>query len=129
MDRPRPYCLVTIAALILVILSRRSADNPLGMIVILGLLAIAFSTQLLPLTIDMLFLNKGTSSGAIAGIIVGLIIIFFLSPFFPMVAGTSFNDLIASMKTMIDTGAWGLVGNTFTFIGVSTLTKKPSGRS
>lgn len=121
--------LVTIAALILVILSRRSADNPLGMIVILGLLAIAFSTQLLPLTIDMLFLNKGTSSGAIAGIIVGLIIIFFLSPFFPMVAGTSFNDLIASMKTMIDTGAWGLVGNTFTFIGVSTLTKKPSGRS
>jgi SSS family solute:Na+ symporter len=116
--------IVTIAALALVILARRSADNPLGMIVILGLLAIAFSTQLLPLTIDMLFVDKGTRAGAVAGLIVGVTIIFFLSPFFPMLAGTSFKDLIAAMKKMIDTGAWGLAGNTLTFILVSAWTKR-----
>jgi SSS family solute:Na+ symporter len=116
--------IVTIAALALVILARRSADNPLGMIVILGLLAIAFSTQLLPLTIDMLFVGKGTRAGAVAGLIVGVIIIFFLSPFFPMLAGTSFKDLIVAMKKMIDTGAWGLAGNTLTFVLVSAWTKK-----
>ena len=113
--------LVTVLALVLVIASRRSAHNPLGMIVILGLLAIAFSTQLLPLTLDMLFVRRGTRIGAIAGIVTGLFIIFLLSPFFPMLAGDRFKDVLANMKGMIDTGAWGLAGNVLVFAAVSGL--------
>ena len=113
----------TIVALILVIFANRSESNPLGMIVILGLLAIAFSTQLLPVAIDMLFLQRGTRQGAIAGIVAGLAVVFFLSPFFPMLAGDTAGGLIASMKKMIDVGAWGLSANVLVFILVGKLTK------
>tara|TARA_Y100001934_G_C11855289_1_gene541543 strand:- start:153 stop:632 length:480 start_codon:yes stop_codon:yes gene_type:complete len=113
----------TIVALILVIFANRSESNPLGMIVILGLLAIAFSTQLLPVAIDILFLQRGTRQGAIAGIVAGLAVVFFLSPFFPMLAGDTAGGLIASMKKMIDVGAWGLSANVLVFILVGKLTK------
>ncbi len=110
---------VTVLALILVVIGHRSASNPLGMIVILGLLAIAFSTQLLPMTVDMLYLRRGTRQGAMAGLITGLLTIFLLSPFWGMVAGDAFGSLLASMKRMIDIGAWGLLCNTLVFVGVS----------
>ena len=115
--------IVTSLALFLVILARQSEHNPLGMIVVLGLLAIAFSTQLLPLTVDMLYLRQGTREGAIAGLVVGLLTIFLLSPFFPMLAGDSLKDLLGTMKAMIDTGAWGLCFNVLTFAIVSQLTR------
>ena len=115
---------VTCLALFLVILARRSESNPLGMIVVLGLLAIAFSTQLLPLTVDMLYLRRGTRQGAIAGLCVGVTTIFFLSPFFPMLAGEALKDVLGSMKTMIDTGAWGLCFNVLTFAVVSYFTRE-----
>ena len=115
--------LVTGLALFLVILGRQSEHNPLGMIVVLGLLAIAFSTQLLPLTVDMLYLKKGTRQGAIAGLVTGLATIFLLSPFFPMLAGNALEDMLASMKSMIDTGAWGLCANVLVFAVVSNCTR------
>ncbi len=110
---------VTVLALVLVIVGRRSASNPLGMIVILGLLAISFSTQLLPMTVDMLYVRRGTRRGAIAGLITGLLLIFALSPFWSMVAGETFGGLLGSMKKMIDIGAWGLLFNTIIFAAVS----------
>jgi Na+/proline symporter len=94
------------------------------MIVVLGLLAIAFSTQLLPLTVDMLYLQRGTRQGAIAGLCIGLTTILLLSPFFPMLAGNALQDVLGSMKTMIDTGAWGLLFNVLTFTVVSHFTRK-----
>ena len=115
--------LVTGLLLFLVILGRQSEHNPLGMIVVLGLLAIAFSTQLLPLTVDMLYLKKGTRQGAIAGLVTGLATIFLLSPFFPMLAGNALEDMLASMKSMIDTGAWGLCANVLVFAVVSNCTR------
>ena len=115
--------LVTGLALFLVILGRQSEHNPLGMIVVLGLLAIAFSTQLLPLTVDMLYLKKGTRQGAIAGLVTGLATIFLLSPFFSMLAGNALEDMLASMKSMIDTGAWGLCANVLVFAVVSNCTR------
>ncbi|MEC8990566.1 MAG: hypothetical protein VX656_04915, partial [Candidatus Latescibacterota bacterium] len=114
---------VTTLALILVVIARRSEANPLSMIVILGLLAIAFSTQLLPLTVDMLYLQRGTRQGAIAGLIGGVLTIFLLSPFFPMLAGNTLGDLLSSMRGIIDTGAWGLVVNVTLFVVVTFLTR------
>ena len=111
--------LATILALILVLVSRHSPSNPLGMIVILGLLAIAFATQLLPLTIDMLFVKKGTRTGAIGGVIMGLVIVFALSPFWPMVAGDTLGNLLGTMKQMFDVGAWGVLGNTLVLVVIS----------
>ncbi|MEE3259116.1 MAG: sodium:solute symporter family protein [Candidatus Latescibacterota bacterium] len=115
--------LVTGLALFLVILGRQSEHNPLGMIVVLGLLAIAFSTQLLPLTVDMLYLHRGTRQGAIAGLCVGVATIFLLSPFFSMLAGDALKNVLGSMKSMIDTGAWGLCFNVLTFAIVSHFTR------
>jgi len=120
---------VTTLALVLVVIAHRSDSNPLSMIVILGLLAIAFSTQLLPLTVDMLFLKRGTRQGAIAGLIGGIATIFFLSPFFPMLAGATFGNLLTTMRGMIDTGAWGLVVNVTLFVVVSLLTAKTAHQS
>ena len=115
--------LATLLALVLVLASRHSESNPLSMIVVLGLLAIAFSTQLLPMTVDMLYLQWGTRQGAIAGVTVGLVVIFILSPFFPIVFGQTGQGLIALMKRSIDIGAWALFFNTATFVIVSMWTQ------
>lgn len=115
--------LATLLALVLVLASRHSESNPLSMIVVLGLLAIAFSTQLLPMTVDMLYLQWGTRQGAIAGVAVGLVVIFILSPFFPIVFGQNGQGLIALMKRSIDIGAWGLFFNAATFMVVSAHTR------
>jgi SSS family solute:Na+ symporter len=109
----------TLLALALVIISRNSESNPLGMIVLLGLMAIAFSTQLLPMTLDMLYLKWGTRQGAIAGLLTGLFIIFTLSPFFSMLAGDTWAGTIILMKQTFDVGAWALAGNATIFILVS----------
>lgn len=111
--------LATILALILVLISRHSPSNPLGMIVVLGLLAIAFATQLLPMTIDMLFVKKGTRAGAIGGVVTGLVIVFALSPFWSMVAGDTLGNLLGAMKQMFDVGAWGVLGNTVVLVLIS----------
>ena len=115
--------LATLLALALVLISRHSESNSLSMIVVLGLLAIAFSTQLLPMTVDMLYLQWGTRQGAIAGVAVGLVVIFILSPFFPMIFGQSGQGLIVLMKQSIDMGAWALFFNAATFLIVSMWTR------
>ena len=94
------------------------------MIVILGLLAIAFSTQLLPLTVDMLFIKKGSRAGAVAGLVVGLAMVLVLSPFFGAVAGGAFQGVLATMKKMMDVGAWGLAANISVFVIISLLQRR-----
>lgn len=113
---------VTIASLGLVIVANRSETNPLGMIVILGLFAIAFSSQLLPITFDMLYLRKGTKQGAIAGMVTGLAIVFFISPFMPEM-GEGWGGIRTAMLGMIDKGSWGVIGNVVVFVVVSALTQ------
>lgn len=114
--------IVTIASLVLVIVANRSETNPLGMIVILGLFAIAFSSQLLPITFDMLYLRKGTKQGAIAGMVTGLAIVFFISPFMPEM-GAGLGGIRTAMLGMIDKGSWGVIGNVVVFVVVSALTQ------
>jgi SSS family solute:Na+ symporter len=119
--------ITTIFALALVLIANRSESNPLGMIVILGLMAIAFSTQLLPVAIDILFIKRGTRQGAIAGMIAGLAVVLYLSPFFPMIAGKFLGGTILMMKKTIDVGAWGLLANVLIFIVVGKITAQPVG--
>jgi Na+/proline symporter len=74
----------------------------------------------------MLFLKRGTREGAIAGLVAGVVTIFVLSPFFPMLAGDALGGVLATMRGMIDTGAWGLVVNVTAFVLVSLQTQKPT---
>ena len=73
----------TLAAVGLVEWSEGAKEfNPLELISQLMLLAIAFSSQLLPIAIDVLFLNKGTRKGAVAGLAagIGIVVLFTIQP-------------------------------------------------
>ena len=115
-------CMATILALVMVLVSRTSDTIDLvGMIAQLGLLAIAFSSQLLPMTFDMLFIKKGSRVGALAGLATGLSIVFVMSPLFGALSGSEGNllTLFSNLRTIVDLGAWGLAGNILVFVGVS----------
>ena len=116
----------TILSLVVVIVSRTSSEvNLVGMIAQLGLMAIAFSSQLLPLTFDMLYLKKGTRQGAFAGLVVGLLVVFMLSPMFQIISGegSSISSFANTLKSIFDVGAWGLSANVLVFIVVSVIVK------
>ena len=108
----------------MVIISRTNDSVDLvGMIAQLGLLAIAFSSQLLPMTFDMLYIKKGTKEGALAGLAVGLAIVFLMSPMFGALSSAegSLVNLFANLRTIVDLGAWGLAGNVLIFVSISVL--------
>ena len=113
----------TLVALTLVLIGRYSESNPLGMIVALGLLAIAFSTQLLPITVDILYLKIGTRHGAIAGLITGISSILLLSPISPLTVYESMNLTLRLLRTTLDIGTWGLMLNCLVFFTVSCISK------
>ncbi len=105
------------------------------MIAQMGLMAIAFSAQLLPIAIDMLFLNKGTGKGAAAGLAFGLLGAFLFGPLYSMLVGAvgspavlqSSLDLIGNIKSIapMHGSVWGLVLNVPIFALVSLITRKP----
>ena len=117
----------TVLALVLVIVSRHvERFNPVAMIVPLMVLAIAFSSQLIPVTLDMLFLRRGTRAGAIAGMIVGLAIVFLFSPLLSILTESlGIDQALAQMKKTIDVGAWGLLSNLVVFVLVGLVTRPP----
>ena len=118
--------LATVLSLLVVIISRTNAEiNLVGMIAQLGLLAIAFSSQLLPLTFDMLYVKKGTRQGAVAGLTVGLLIVVLQSPLLPVITGASSGvaQFMGTLKSILDIGAWGLIANVAVFAGVSMMTR------
>ena len=115
-----------------VILIRVKANNedfePFKLIADMGLLAIAFSTQLLPITVDMLFLRRGNGKGAICGLLAGLAVVFFFTPFFSMaIRGTPGGEdaisFIKDIKRSVDIGACALVANLAVFALVSRVTR------
>lgn len=121
----------TIISVGLVLLSKSVEDSarngestdPLAMIVNLMILAIAFSSQLLPVTFDMLFIRKGSRAGAIAGILVGLGLVAMFSKLVTPHLGEGLQETIGSMGKLLDKGTWGLIGNTLVFAVVTQFTK------
>jgi solute:Na+ symporter, SSS family len=108
----------------------------LRMIVDMALFAVAFSVQLLPITIDMLFLRRGSRIGAIAGLTAGIVVAFLFTTLFPMlVEGSSSRVLSALLDGVnsccralpIHASAWGLVANVVLFAGLSGSRSKEGG--
>ena len=89
-------------------------------------MAMAFSAQLLPLTIDILYLKKGSRQGAIAGLAAGILTVFLFPPLGSLFLGEEniLTLLAADLKMLLDVGFCGIVANVIVFVLVSATTKK-----
>jgi Na+/proline symporter len=96
------------------------------MIVGLALFAVAFSVQLLPMTIDVLFVRRRTRHAAIAGLLCGLVVAFCFTPLFPPLFSDGSSPLLqlinkARSIAPIHASAWGLATNIVVFVAISLL--------
>ena len=126
----------TVLSLFFVLVGRIPDSSLAGfmqMIVGLTLFAVAFSVQLLPMTIDLLYVRRGTAWGAIAGLVVGLMMAFCFTSLFPPLAESIghplLDQILAVVKTCkealpIHATAWGLIPNTLVFVVVSLVTPR-----
>ena len=124
---------------LLVVLSGSRPDSSfvgfMEMMVGLGLFGVAFSVQLLPIAVDVLFVRKGTSVAACAGLATGVVCAFMFTSFFtPLVEWIGFASL-RSLASLIEwikdalpmhASVWGLVPNTIVLVVVSIFTKPVS---
>ena len=115
----------TAVALILVIGGRPDDDAVTGsgssllarsleMIADIGFLAISFSMQLLPVSVDLLWLRKGTRAGATFGLLAGLATTAIFYAVFDKGGPT-----IAGVEIKLLTGVWGLAANCLVFFLLS----------
>jgi SSS family solute:Na+ symporter len=126
----------TVVSLLLVLAGRVPGSSLSGfmeMIVGLALFAVAFSVQLFPLVIDMLYVRRGTSWGAIAGLAVGLCVAFAFTSLFPPLVAAIDHAALTGLLAMVQTAkqalpmhatAWGLIPNAVVFALVSTITPR-----
>ena len=117
----------TLLALGMVFVSRSSESfDPIGMIMPMSLLAIAFSSQLLPVTFDVLFLKRGSRQGAIAGIVAGMLVVLMFSPLLAIIMGSDSAavSLFARLKQIADIGFCGVVVNVAVFTLLSVIGKR-----
>jgi Na+/proline symporter len=121
----------------------RAGDSSeiLQMLVALGLVAVAFTSQLLPITIDILFIRRGTYLGAIVGLVLGLTGAFVFGPLLnSFVTGLEawdqwnlfqwLHESVEDLKTVIpiDASAWGLLLNSIGFATVSLFSRPVDGK-
>jgi len=117
----------TLLALGMVFVSRGSESfDPIGMIMPMSLLAIAFSSQLLPVTFDVLFLKRGSRQGAIVGIVAGMLVVLMFSPLLAIVTGSDSAavGLFARLKQIADIGFCGVAVNVSVFALISIIGKR-----
>lgn len=111
---------------------RRQDFAPLKMIVEMQIVAMAFSCQVLPVTIDMLFLRRGTPKGAAWGMLAGLLVVLLFTPVPGMLLGKALGDHVAHsadyLKRLLDISFWGFAANTIVFALVSAVTSGPDVR-
>lgn len=131
--------IATCVALVVVIGGRtpefKENFDVLNMVAKMGMLAAAFSGQLLPIVLDMLFFRKGSGKGAAAGLTAGLLATFFSGELFGMfskaIGSPSFcEEIIAFVKMLsgtlnVHSSFWGLIVNIPVFVLVSLMTRKP----
>lgn len=118
-------------ALWLVRIGERNPDfAPLRMIIEMLYVAMAFSCQVLPLTLDMLFLRKGTRAGAICGTAAGILTVLCFTPAPSLLLGGHLPDSLADstgwLKRLFDIGFIGFVVNVTVFAAVSAFTQRLS---
>lgn len=123
---------IVVAALFslwLVYVGERNTDfAPLRMIIEMQYVAMAFSCQVLPLALDVLFIRKGTRAGAVAGMAVGLLVVMMFTPLPSMLLGATgitIADTAAHLKRLFDIGFCGFVVNAAVFVIVSAVTRRP----
>ena len=104
-----------------------SGTNLLDTIAAFFFLAMAFSAQLLPITIDLLFLRRGTKAGAVAGLVAGMIVVFLFPPLGALLfgEGSALVSCTGKLKALLDVGFCGMVVNTIVFVFVSRFTTPP----
>lgn len=131
----RIVILAATGAALAVILAGQSGEESLQgflqMIVGLALFAVAFSVQLLPITIDMLYIHKGTKLGAVGGLSIGIVGAFCFTSLFPMLlsllpmnsATSSLANAVSQLKQTfpMHASAWGLIANLATFTLISSV--------
>ncbi|MCH2065051.1 MAG: sodium:solute symporter family protein [Roseibacillus sp.] len=90
-------------------------------------LAMAFSAQLLPITIDILFLRRGSRTGAIAGLAAGLLTVCLFPPLGKMILGETSSLLkgTSNLKALFDVGMCGIIVNALVFTIVSRFSPTP----
>ena len=91
-------------------------------------LAMAFSAQLLPITVDLLFLRRGSRAGAVAGLAAGILTVCLFPPLGDLILGSG-NPLVettTTLKGLFDVGMCGILVNTVVFLLVTRFTGKPS---
>jgi SSS family solute:Na+ symporter len=122
---------VALLALSLVQVGQHNKDfKPLQMITEMMFVAIAFSCQILPVTLDVLFIHRGTRVGAICGMVAGLVVVFCFTPLPGLLLGgdlgANIADTTAYFKRLFDIGFCGFMANLPVFVLVSLFTKKPN---
>lgn len=139
--------LATSASLAFVLMGHQPSSSLGGfmeMIVGMALFAVAFSVQLLPITLDMLYWKRGTRLAAICGLSVGILFAFLATSLFPMFVNAihptgSFDEnrmpLLVSFLNFVNdckkalpihATAWGLIPNMMVFLACSLCFSKPS---
>ncbi len=104
-----------------------NSSNLLQTLTAFFFLAMAFSAQLLPVTIDILFVHRGTKAGAIAGLAAGMLTVCLFPPLGTMILGedSGLVGVTATMKGLLDVGFCAIVVNVLVFCLVSRFTEKP----
>ncbi len=122
----------TAFSLLLVLVGHQPGSSLTGfmqMIVGLALFAVAFSVQLLPMTLDVLFIRRGKALGACAGLAVGLVVAFLFTSLFPPLVswtGTALQPVLSAVQSAqqilpVHASAWGLLANVLVFAGLGWL--------
>ncbi|MDA1263577.1 MAG: sodium:solute symporter family protein [Planctomycetota bacterium] len=104
--------------------------SPLEMIASLMFAAIAFATQLLPATIDMLLVRRGTRAGMLAGMAAGVVTVLLFTPIPAALLGNAaaaraLGAATSPLSSLFDLGLLGLAVNVPVFVLVSRLTAPP----
>jgi Na+/proline symporter len=120
----------TLLALLLVLGGHRDGGGALGrsmqMIVDVGVLAISFSAQLVPIAVDILWIRRGSAIGAAAGLAAGLATTCAVKVWGAPFAGAVIGEGARALEIRMMEGAWGILANVAVFAALSARARPPA---